>query len=293
MNILKFTGTTLLLSGAFFLTACSSDDGGGGIPAATAPTNAIVLDAANSETTLNKVLDTSSALPKNSSSTSNKATPTSIINQRIDNIRNNSLNSGVDLVSGVAFTETYDCATDFLIDSSLEGTSNTYTATGNAGLTSASGTITFVSCTDTVSGITLNGTINFSSSIGSNASADLIITTSTSGSFTATPAVGGDIAISNYAYTATFNFTDFTMVISKMQYTYDPVTGNGFAVNMTTNVEASAFDCGPTAGVIIISGASNSGLRITYNIDESITVELDTGDGIYTEIAISPIACTP
>lgn len=283
-TVLKFAGTAFLLSGFVTIAGCSSDDSSSA--AIAPPPNAIVLDDTNAKTTAMAAIDTTQIIL--SKGTTQTASAGNIIGQVLDQIRDNKRNSGIDLVAGVAFNDTYDCATDWLTTDPA-GTPNTYTEKGNytgtASGSSDSGTVTFVSC-ELIPGTIVDGKISFS---GTWSYTDGSYTDNASGNLTM--ATGGlTIALKNFSFKETGN--DFTgdFVTSVMQYVFDPGT-DGFAVKTTTPLEGNwTAGCGyPTAGVVLISGNDNTHVRATFGAGEILTVEVDTGDGIFTEATGSPV----
>ncbi|MDH5611395.1 MAG: hypothetical protein OEY66_02920 [Gammaproteobacteria bacterium] len=282
---LKLTSTAILLSGLATITGCSSDDSSSGSVGVAPPANAIVIDSANAETIATAALDTTSVLlAKGSPATVSTG---GVINEALDRINTNRKNSGLDLVSGVSFNETYNCTTDF---PDTEGAPNTYTDKGNfTGDVngSASGSTTFVSC-DFGMGAVLNGTLNWNSSWNGpsytdNASGNL--TMQYNGLTVAIKSLSFRETGSDYWDGGTGDYS-----ISTLQYVYDPGT-DGFAVQTTTAIQGNEYYCGPHAGIVLITGGSNSKARITFNSDMSVTIEYDTGDGTYTATTNSPIAC--
>ena len=288
MNILKLTGTTLLISSAIAITGCSDDGSGSGSSAAGVPANAIIITETNAETTAGGAMNaTDIVLAKGAQPSAGSAS--NVINNVISNAINNAKSSGIDLVTGIteSITETYDCSTGFMIDPALAGTTNTYTDAltmtidANYINFSGSGAATFTDCNQF--GATLNGSVNFSF----NENDDTGVWSSTaSGNLTmildSDP--GTTITISNLAMNDSGSWITGDYVTTRMQFTFDPGT-EGFALNMTTNIEGSDYECGPTAGVVEISGASGSKARVTFNADMSVTLETNTGDGgAYVEV---------
>ena len=288
MNIFKLASSTLLLSSAIAITGCGSDgDSGTSTSAAAVPKDAIILDATNTQTIVEKAFTATDIIL--SKGVQQTAAANSVISQVVDTIRNNAINSGVDLVTGIAFSDTYDCSDPTGNTPGIEGAPNTYTDKGNATINgssfTANGTATFTECAQL--GVILDGSVSFNFT---EDDATLEWSSKVTGNLTMTVTVV-PIAITNLAINDAGNFGTGDYVTSKMQYTYNPGTG-GFALNMTTNIEGNDYDCGPTAGVVEISGANNTKARITFNADMSMTVEINTGDGTYTELtAFSPILC--
>lgn len=295
MNTFKLASSTLLLSSAIIITGCGSDGDSAGTSAAAVPKDAIVLDANNADTVVNKAITTSDLIL--AKGTEPSTTMTGLLSQIINNAQSSSLNSGVDLVTGVAFTEVYDCAdpgtwnfnTKTTIDPSLDGTNNTYSdnlnATINGDAYSASGSTTFTNCdVNADPNLQLDGSLNWTYS-GNDATGNW--NSNATGTLTMTEGVT-PIDLTNLAMTDSGN--DFTGAYetSRMQYTYNPGTG-GWALNMTTNIVGNDNNCGPTAGVVEISGANGTKARVTFNADQSVTVEVNAGDGTYVETVASPI----
>ncbi|MDH3342459.1 MAG: hypothetical protein OEM07_01925 [Gammaproteobacteria bacterium] len=300
MKILKITGSSLLLSSALIITGCSSDDGGG-VGKATVPKDAIPLTAANAETVISKSFTaTDVILAKGTSATT--TIPSEVVDQVLDGIRSNFRSAtGADMVSGVAFNYTRDCATGQ--PDAIEGDLNTKTDKGNetatddgsgGGTYKASGTSSMVEC-DEGNGVTLDGKVSYTWSEvwGYDANQDYFSNYSSkvSGSVTMTPnGSTTPIDLTNLVMNREHNGVTNDYTITKMQYTYNPGT-DGFALNMTTTIEGNDNACNPTAGVVEISGANKSKVRITYS-DTGVLVEVDeNGDGTFAEVTTTFFAC--
>lgn len=280
---LKLASAALLLSGFVTLAGSSSDDNGSS-SAIAPPPNAIVLDETNAKTTAEAAIGTTEMLL--SKDTSQTASAGNIIGQVLDQIRDNKRNSGVDLVAGIAYNDTWNCTT---YADATAGDPNTITEKGNytdnetGG--SDSGTVTFVSCD--FSGIILDGKISYN---GSWSNIDGRYTDNASGNLTMTTG-GQTIALKSFSFKETGNDFNGDYITSVMQYIFDPGT-DGFAVKTTTPLEGNWFTgCGyPTAGVILISGGDNTYVRATFGAGGILTIEADTGDGVFTEVTGSPVS---
>lgn len=284
---LKLAGTAFLLTGFVTLAGCSSDDSSGA--AIAPPPNAIVLDDTNAVDTAMTTIDTTGMLL--GKGTTQTASAGNIIGQVLDQIRDNQRNSGIDLVAGIteAHSDTRDCVTDL----TTTNNTNIYTEVGNYTPTatggSDSGTVTFVSC-EMAPGTTIDGKISYN---GKWSSSDDSYTDNASGNLTMTTG-SLVIALKNFSFKETGN--DFTgdYEISVMQYVYNPGT-DGFAVKTTTPITGNVNDiCDkPSAGVVLISGAVKTRVRATFGVGGILTVEIDTGDGVFTEALGNPVYMCP
>ena len=282
-TVLKFAGIAFLLSGFVTVAGCSSDDSSS-VAAIAPPPNAVVLDDTNAKTTAMAAIETTDILL--SKGATQTASAGNIIGQVLDQIRDNKKNSGIDLVTGIAFNDTWDCTT---YAEATAGAPNTITEASNYTVTASggsdSGTVTFVSC-ELIPGTIVNGTISFNASWSDT---DGSYSDNASGNLTM--ATGGlTIALKNFSFKETGNDWSGDYVTSVMQYVFDPGT-NGFAVKTTTPLVGNwVADCGyPTAGVVLISGGNNTHVKATFGAGAVLTVEVDTGDGVFAEVPDSPV----
>ena len=266
------TSTTLLI-GAFLITGCSSSDDGGGSGTATVPANAIVLDSTNAESTIATLVSSLDTFGSTLDSVITVETiPVMGLNAALEIIepliKNRLKNSGIDLTTGVAFSEGGACTGSgtFSItgDSTDDGTtfSDTFTATFN-------------NCIE--SSLTINGTVSgtFTENISTGAYADNV-----SGSLTITVVTSTDtvsISFNGLSFQETGNNLNFTYTTTQATYAIDFVIngtqGGGFLVSLTAPIVESNGDNCPESGHITITGANGTTAEGIYNGDGTMTIK--------------------
>ena len=267
-KILILAASMALISGQLLITGCSSDDdsSGGGGGTATVPANATVIDASNAETLVATV---STSLGSLDQALAVDATPVIGINTALDivlpRIKNNSKDSGIDLATGVVFSDSGACAVD-----------GTYSFTGDEtddGVTySETVTATFVACDDGLGFVidgTLSGTFTENNSTGDytdNASGSLGITT-VSGSDTFTVSFTGlDFSETGNNFDGTYTTTKSTFALV---VTVNGTTQYGFLAELSAPIVESTGDSCPESGQILITGANDTTAEGIYNGDGS------------------------
>ena len=161
--------------------------------------------------------------------------------------------------------------------------------------TSISGSFTFNSCIE--SGITINGTINFSASI--DASSNWTMTMS--GNLSATDNVE-TMTLSGLTFNQTGNDVSFEYSINTYRFTVDFTGGGGFNVLLQAAILGNELDTcfdnpsNPRSGIVLITGGNDTKSRATINADGTVTIEWDDGSGTFTEVTIpapgSPFPCS-
>ena len=272
-KILILAASMALISGQLLITGCSSDDdsSGGGGGTATVPANATVIDASNAETLVATV---STSLGSLDQALAVDATPVIGINTALDivlpRIKNNSKDSGIDLATGVVFSDSGACAVD-----------GTYSFTGDEsddGVTSSETvTATFVACDDGLGFVidgTLSGTFTENNSTGDytdNFSGSLGITT-VSGSDTITVSFTGlDFSETGNNFDSTYTTTKSTFALV---ITVNDNTQYGFLTELSAPIVESSggeFSC-PESGTIKITGGNGTTAEGIYNSDSTMTI---------------------
>jgi hypothetical protein len=262
-KLITLSASTALLSGLLFVTGCSSSDDGGGGTAAV-PANATVIDANNAVPIVTSVMGATSTLGQ---ALGAETTPVIGLNTALDlvkpMIKNRLKDSGVDLVTGATFNESYDCPYG-----------GTFSATGDE-------TDAYPNYSETVT-----ATFNNCSEI-----MDVVIDGTVSGTFTEnyetyeyTDSVTGSISIMITSDPDTFktSFTGLSFQESgnSLDGTYT-TTESTFAlvieVNGTTQfallaeleadiVESSGTPC-PESGHVLITGGNGTTAEGIYNGD--------------------------
>ena len=269
-KILTLAATVALISGQLIITSCSSsDDGGGGT--ATVPANATVIDASNAETLVASVSTSLSSLDQ---ALAVETTPVIGINTALDivlpRIKNSSKDSGIDLATGAAFSDSGACAVDgtysFTGDESDDGVNYSETVTA-----------TFVACDDGLGFVidgTLSGTSTENYSTGDytdNFSGSLGITT-VSGSDTIT------VSFTGLDFSETGNNFDDTYTTSKATFalvvTVNGTTQFAFLAELSAPiVESSGGESScPESGTIKITGGNGTTAEGIYNSDGTMTI---------------------
>jgi hypothetical protein len=259
-----------LISGATILAGCSSSSSGGG-GGASVPANAITITSTNAKSTVTSAVATANiALAAVGAETVQAPSARDIVNLVEDMIKNRPATSTLSTPTGI--TQSLPCTGG--------GTASvTYTSTN----TTESGTITFSSCTE--SGFTLNGSLSYN-----NTWTDPYgpYSNHVSGSITAT---SGNYVIS----ISSLNFTDTGVEVNAFgdtQYTINPFTfsidftgGGGFAARLLAPVTGDDTIDGvcPQAGIILVTGASNTKAKATI-VYPSVIIEYDDGSGVFVPV---------
>jgi len=141
---------------------------------------------------------------------------------------------------------------------------------GSSSATTRSGTVTFNNCNEGL--FVMNGsfTLNSSWTIGGGAF-------SNSGSGSVTMSVNSASFTLSLDYTSTGDSTTGAFV-NDISFTMAITNYGSFSVDTTTAISGN-LSTGFTSGVLIVSGGSNTRLRITYNNNLTVTIELDSGNG--------------
>lgn len=268
--------TAALLTSTIALTACLHDDDAASGPAV--PANAVTITDANANSIMASSTLTMGTVLAAAESTGGPADIMQLIIDRAKDAIKNPPATGQDPVIGTDLNQVIPCTSGGNI-----------TVTGHSsGTTSGSGseTDTFNNCQEF--GLTINGsiTIGFSWN-GNNWNAYA------SGSLTINDGVE-DITISGISVVLNGNDSTGALNITSFQFTFDPASGGGFAVQLTTALEMNELlfcPDTPTAGVITVSGAGGTQVRLTVTSTNVMTLELNDGSGTWTAVTGSPFTC--
>ena len=161
--------------------------------------------------------------------------------------------------------------------------------------TSISGFFTFNSCIE--AGITIDGTIDFSTSIDASENWTLTMT----GNLSATDGVE-TMTLSGLSFNQTGNDVSGEYSINTYQFTVDFTGGGGFNVQLQADILGNEFKTcfdnpsSPRSGIVLVTGGSNTKSRATINADGTVSIEWDDGSGTFTEVTIpapgSPFPCS-
>ena len=276
-KFLTLSTTTALLSGLALATGCSSSDDSG--PAAAAvPANAVVIDAANAETTVASSVTTIDALDLalavETTTAMGLKDALALVQPRIDDAKAALQNTGADPAYGVAVSESGNC-----------GVSGTFSFVGDEGGTSPSftdsGTVTMVNCDDGFD-FTINGSIHWVDS-WNNSTGDY--------SDTMTGSISIESTDPNNAFKFSFAGLDFaetgnelnigaeTYTVTKATFAVDFVAGGanggGFLVGLLAPIveTSGGWASCPESGHILITGANGTTAEGIYNGDGSMTIK--------------------
>lgn len=266
-KLITLSTTTALISGLALVSGCSSDDAS---PGATVPANAIVIDAANAESTVAAAISSNGVFD---AALGVETVSTMAADDAMDVIKpliiGKSANSGIDLASGVAYGDTVAC--------SNPGGTFSYSGneTSDGDIYSDTGSATFVNCTEM--DFTINGSLSFSFTENYSTGA---YTDNASGSLS--------IIASGEAIKFSFNGLNFaengnyfagTYTISAMTYSVDFIVdgagSGGFLVSLTAPIVESSggsTSC-PESGHITVTGANGSTAEGIYNGGDSMTIK--------------------
>jgi len=262
-NSLTLAASMAVLSGQLLITGCSSDDDSSGGGAAV-PANATVIDSSNAVPIVTSVTGATTTL---STALGAEAMQTVTLEDALDIIKpmvkNRLKDSGIDLVTGVAFNESYNCTYGGTYSASGDEIDNDPTYSGTF-------TATFSNCSE-VSGMIIDGTISgsYTENYATGAYTDSI-----TGSISVTVIVNTD--------TTKISFTglNFNESGNSNAGTYTTTTATfafAIAVNGTTQfaflsqlnadiVESSGSPC-PESGHIMITGGNGTTAEGIYNND--------------------------
>ena len=281
ISLKLYAASILITSLAIF--GCSSGGGDGGT---FVPTNAVIITEANAYEVAVDAISGGQALlgvVPVAVNIDHKLSPRDLIDLAADKI-NSLKGSFIQSMPSAIAIEPIPCT---------GGGSITGDVTETA--TSISGSFTFNSCIE--SGITINGTINFSASI--DASDNWTMTMS--GSLSATDSVE-TMTLSGLTFNQTGNDGSNEYSINTYQFTVDFTGGGGFNVQLQApilgNELKTCFDnpSSPRSGIVLVSGGNNTKSRATINADGTVTIEWDDGSGTFTEVTIpapgSPFPCS-
>ena len=272
-KILTLAATVALISGQLIITSCSSsDDGGGGtatVPA-TVPANATVIDASNAESLIASI---STSLSTFDQAFSVGATPLIGLEAAVDIIKpminNRSENTGLDLATGVAYSDSGNCdvAGTFSVtgDETDDGVnfSDTFSAS-------------FTSCDDGV-GFIIDGsatgteTENYSTGEYTDSFTGSISITFTSNTDTVKVSFTGlDFSETgnNFNYTYTTSKATFALVV-----TVNGANQYGFLAQLSAPIVESTGDFCPESGHILVTGANGTTAEGIYNGDGTMTIK--------------------
>ncbi len=280
-KMLKLSTSTVALSGVLLVVACSSSSDGDGTTTgkASVPANAVVLDAANAETTVAVSVTTANALAF--AAVGVEVAPAmglydalEAIQPRINRAKKSLKNSGADLVYGADLSEGGNCIV-----------SGSYSGTGHSDTTSDSGSVTLNNCDDG-DGFILNG--NFLWSSTNNVSTG-DYTDSVSGSFSvvSTGSLSFKFSFNGIDYAESGNYISEKSTVSKATFSVDFTGGGGFLVAITAPIVESVggFSSCPESGTILITGANGSTAQGIYNGDNTMTV---MANGVLVDAAVAP-----
>lgn len=258
----------------FIITGCSSSDDGGS-PASAVPANATVIDDTNAETIIQSMASSlntfESALNQAFAA---GATPVIGLDAALDIVKpmmkNSSNNSGIDLATGVAFSESGACegagGGTFSIsgDESDDGTNYSETVTA-----------IFTAC-DIGSGITIDG--NLSGTFTENSSTGAY-TDSISGSLSVTVVSTTDtvkVSFTGLNFQETGNNDNDTYTTTQTTFALVVVVNGNtqFALlaELSAPIVESNGDYCPESGHILITGGNGTTAEGIYNGDGTMTI---------------------
>jgi len=260
------------------LSACGGSDGDDGSDGPVIPKNAIIFSEENAVSSLetaitdNPVSDFVGGIEESNSLNSGKSL--SILMRKLDDIKSyEGLMSGYssEVVSAVSFSESEACSGG-----------GDWSVSGGGGVNQGSYTVKLSNCIE--SGMKMNGSI-----LGTwkESGDDEIITSSGSISMTDIE-MNLTLSITRLAYKETYNWDTDAYTLHTLSFTYDTALGQGFAFNTSPALIGIYGSC-PTSGAQTISGSNGTQARATF-VDGTVVVEINTGDGVFTEV--ETVSCT-
>lgn len=271
-NYLTLAASLAIFSGQLFITGCSSDDAGSGGSSgvATVPTNATVIDASNAET---MVASISASLNTFGQAFAVGATPVIGLDAAVDIIKpiinNRSKNAGVDLATGVAYSDGGDC-----------DVAGTYSISGNEtddGINySDTFSASFALCDDGA-GFIIDGSATGTETENYNTGE---YTDSFSGSISIAFTSNTDnvkVSFTGLDFQETGNNYDFTYTTSKSTFALVVLVNGaaqyGFLAELIAPIVESTGDSCPESGHILITGANGTTAEGIYNGDGTMTIK--------------------
>ena len=269
-KFLTLAASAALISGQLLITGCSSSDDSSGGGVAAVPANATAIDASNAESLIASI---STSLSTFDQAFSVGATPLIGLEAAVDIIKpminNRSKNSGIDLATGVAYSDSGNCdvAGTFSVtgDETDDGVnfSDTFSAS-------------FTSCDDGV-GFIIDGsatgteTENYSTGEYTDSFTGSISITFTSNTDTVKVSFTGlDFSETgnNFNYTYTTSKATFALVV-----TVNGANQYGFLAQLGAPIVESTGDFCPESGHILVTGANGTTAEGIYNGDGTMTIK--------------------
>ena len=265
---LTLSASAVLLSGLFLITGCSSSDDGAaavpGIVPATVPANATVIDASNAEPLIASI---STSLSTFDQAFAVGTTPLIGLEAAVDIIKpminKRSENTGLDLATGVAYSDSGNC-----------DVAGTYSVTGDEtddGVNySDTFSASFTSCDDGF-GFIIDGsatgteTENYTTGEYTDSFTGSISITFTSNTDTV------NISFTGLDFQETGNNFDYTYTTSKATFalvvTVNGANQYGFLAQLSAPIVESTGDSCPESGHILVTGANGTTAEGIYNGD--------------------------
>ena len=269
-KFLTLAASAALISGQLLITGCSSSDDSSGGGVAAVPANATAIDASNAESLIASI---STSLSTFDQAFSVGATPLIGLEAAVDIIKpminNRSENTGLDLATGVAYSDSGNCdvAGTFSVtgDETDDGVnfSDTFSAS-------------FTSCDDGV-GFIIDGsatgteTENYSTGEYTDSFTGSISITFTSNTDTVKVSFTGlDFSEpgNNFNYTYTTSKATFALVV-----TVNGANQYGFLAQLSAPIVESTGDFCPESGHILVTGANGTTAEGIYNGDGTMTIK--------------------
>lgn len=259
---LSLTASTLLLSGLFLTAGCSGGGGGGGdtLPA-TLPANATEITDANAEQI---IMALASSLDTFDQALAVEATPVMGLDAALDIvkplIKNRPKNSGIDLATGVAYSDSGACTDggtfSFSGDETDDGTNYSDTFTG-----------TFSNCNEF--GLIIDGTLSGTSTENYDTGA---YTDSFTGSLSVTVVTTTDtvkVSFTGLDFQENGNYFNGTYTTTKSTFAFvivvNGTTQFALMAELSAPIVESNGDFCPDSGTIKITGGNNTTAEGIYN----------------------------
>lgn len=272
-ELISRISTISILIAMFTVGGCGgsgSDDSG-----LSAPAGAVTITDANAYSVVQDAISGSSALVGALGvEASELPGPMAVINIVQDKLDNRSPVAALSTPTGVETTE--PCTDGGWI-------------TTNANDQDTAGSITFSECNE--GGVIINGTINFSVTANQN-TGDFTMTLS--GNLSATDGIE-TMSINGLAFSTSGNIYASGITINTYTYAADFPGGGGFLVQLQAPIviDTMSGTC-PDSGIILITGAAGTQAKATINADDTVTIEVNDGGGIFVPVTDinNPYPCT-
>ena len=265
MAIHSLTGICTLFLGLVLLSGCASDNNNDSSSTGlnlSIPEGAVSFNAGNAEDSTTQAVSKTSDLSTAPLSVVSTPAPPGMAFINLFGQISQSNREVSQPVTGASGSYTHTCDT------------GTYSDSWNGTETSGSGTLKYSMCQ--YSGITFDGAADYSWNDTANTS-----TGSANGSLTMLLDTDTQFSIAfNMSMTSNYETGKFTLVLN---YSIGGIPGLGYLFETVEPLTGTLYDS-VDSGVVMLSGANGTRVRVTFLGSNNVKVELDEGTGTFSEI---------